>query len=157
MKKRNLLVILLCAVMLFTTACGLGASPKTFTKSGMSIELTDRFTEKDILTYTASYQSFDTAVMALKEEYSYFEGLDLDLDGYAELIIKTNSMDCEVQHKDGLTYFCYENSASGKDFAYTAFVYEGEDAYWMIQFGCEAKNAEKFADTFLGYAKTVKV
>ena len=66
-----LVLTLLCSCLL----CGCSlfqASPKTFTKSGMSITLTDDFTERDYVSYTAVYDSQYVAIFAIKEEFSLF-------------------------------------------------------------------------------------
>ena len=109
MKKRNLIVLLLCAVLLLT--CGCSAKAKTFTASGMTIELTEDFTEKDMLGFTAVYQSEDVFVFALKEEFDIL-GDEMNVDEYAELVLEANQMDAEVKHDNGHTYFTFDKTVS---------------------------------------------
>ena len=153
MKKRNLIALLLCAVMLLT--CGCSAKAKTFTASGMTIELTEDFTEKDMLGFTAVYQSEDVFVFALKEEFDIL-GDEMNVDEYAELVLEANQMDADVEHEGEHTYFTFDKTVSGKDMTYTAVLYKGEDAYWMIQFACLSKDYDKLEDTIFGYANSVE-
>lgn len=157
MKKLIAMILVVCSVMLLASGCDLFTKEKTFSKSGMSITLTEKFVEKDRVAFTSTYESEDILVTTLKEEKSLLGDLSVDLDGYTKLVIKANNLTELPKHKDGLTYFEYEKEANGKDFHYFAFTFEGEDAYWLIQFACEQKNHEKMEDTIFKYAKTVKV
>ena len=157
MKKA--LSFLLITVLLFALVGCNKAKEKDFEKSGMKITLITDFAEKEHISYTAIYESTTSAVYALKEDFSNVILSNLNsLDEYAELVILANMLeDCEIEHKDDLTYFQYEKTVNGKDFSYLAFVYEGSDAYWLIQFACEQKNASKFEADFFKYAKSVTV
>ena len=157
MKKLIAMILVVCSVMLLASGCDLFKKEKTFSKSGMSITLTEDFVEKDRITFTSTYESDDIIVTTLKEEKSLLGDMSVDLDGYTKLVIKANNLTNLPQHKDGLTYFEYEKEASGKEFHYYAFTFEGEDAYWLIQFACEQKNHEKLEETIFKYAKSVKV
>lgn len=157
MKKLIAMILVVCSVMLLASGCDLFKKEKTFSKSGMSITLTEDFVEKDRISFTSTYESDDIIVTTLKEEKSLLGDMSVDLDGYTKLVIKANNLTNLPQHKDGLTYFEYEKEASGKEFHYYAFTFEGEDAYWLIQFACEQKNHEKLEETIFKYAKSVKV
>lgn len=157
MKKLIAMILVVCSVMLLASGCDLFKKEKTFSKSGMSITLTEDFVEKDRITFTSTYESDDIIVTTTKEEKSLLGDMSVDLDGYTKLVIKANNLTNLPQHKDGLTYFEYEKEASGKEFHYYAFTFEGEDAYWLIQFACEQKNHEKLEETIFKYAKSVKV
>lgn len=159
MKK---IVLWLSMVLMVTTLCSgcsfLKPQEKTFTKSGMSITLTDKFYEKDVVNYTATYGSTDVAIMALKEEFSLLEGLEnLSLEDYAQLVIENNKKDISVEKKDGLTYFLYEAEANGKTYSYFSCVYKGTDAFWLIQFSTVADQYEKKSDQLITWAKSVTV
>ena len=157
MKKLIAMILVVCSVMLLASGCDLFKKEKTFSKSGMSITLTEDFVEKDRISFTSTYESDDIIVTTLKEEKSLLGDMSVDLDGYTKLVIKANNLTNLPQHKDGLTYFEYEKEASGKEFHYYAFTFEAEDAYWLIQFACEQKNHEKLEETIFKYAKSVKV
>jgi len=130
---------------------------KTFTKSGMSITLTDDFYEKEYVSFTSAYESEKIAVFTLKEEFTLFGGANYSLKEYAELVTQANMLSATVKTKDDLTYFAYDKEVNGKDFHYTAFVYKGSDAYWLIQFACVKDQAEKLEKDIFAYAASVKV
>ena len=151
-----LTVCLFCGCSFFS---GLGAAQeKEFSKAGMSITLTDDFTEQDIVSQTAVYASAKHIVMALKEEYALFEELgdSLSLQEYAQLVCQNNDLTADIEEKDGLVCFEYENEANGRDFAYFAVVQKGTDAYWLFQFSCDSSNYEDSKEQFIDWAKTIR-
>ena len=151
-----LIACLLCGCSFFS---GLGAAQeKEFTKAGMTITLTDDFVEQDIVSQTAVYSSAKHIVMALKEEYALFEeiGDGLSLQEYAQLVCENNDLTADVEEKDGLVCFEYENQANGRDFTYFAVVQKGTDAYWLFQFSCDSSNYEDSKEQFINWAKTIR-
>lgn len=162
MKKFSKICLVSLCIVLLTGFCScslFSAKEKEFTAAGMTITLTDEFTEKSLVSQTAYYESVNAIVMALKEDLSAFTQLGLDnisLKEYAELVIKQNSMNATVEEKDGLTMFTYKKSVSDKDFTYLATVFKSSDAFWLIQFGCETKNYDKYSSDFQKWAGTVK-
>lgn len=162
MKKLIAIVTLVCMVMAFAVGCDsvkdiLKPAEKTFTKSGMSITLTEEFGEKEYVSYTAVYESPKVAVYTLKEETSLFGDANYTLEQYTKMVISANGLTVDAQNKDGLTYFEFDKELNGKNFHYFAFTYKGEDAFWLVQFACTKDQvSENQADIF-GYAKTVKV
>ena len=162
-KIKKICLVVLC-VFLLTGFCSCGflakAKDKDFSKAGMTITLTDQFTEQENVSQTVYYVSLTSIVTGLKEETKIFEDAgygSLTLKEYAELVIKGNSLNSQVSEKDGLTYFTYEKSVSGKDYKYYATVFKGADAFWLIQFGCEQKNFDKYQPDYVKWAKTVQV
>lgn len=164
MKKRiiALTAAMVMLVSLFASCGNAGSAPaKEFSKAGMSISLTETFVEKEMASLTAYYESPKVIVTCLKEEFTQFEALgvssdDITLDDYAELVIENNQMDLDATKEDGLTYFTYEKTVSGKDFSYMACVYKSSDAFWLIQFACEQKNFDSMKEQMKSWAQTVK-
>jgi len=159
-----ILAVLLPIILFNAIFSGIQSKPteKTFTKEGFSITLTSNFTEKDVVSQTAYYQSSSSYVFALKEEFSLFESVginaaDYTLDDYAKLVMENNSVAAALDKKDGLTSFIYEKHVNGKDITYLATVHKGADAFWLIQFACETKDFGNFQNQFIKWAKTVKV
>ena len=153
-----LVLTLLCSCLL----CGCSlfqASPKTFTKSGMSITLTDDFTERDYVSYTAVYDSQYVAIFAIKEEFSLFDGTALGenstTEDYANVVIEGYELDAEPEEIDGMTTFRYDAESNGDTYTYLAVIYKSDDAFWMIQFATKADNFEEQEDNILTYAKSV--
>lgn len=163
MKRFYKLCLLLCCAVLLAGVCGcglLGGEPaaKDFSKSGATITLTEQFTEKDLISQTAYYESRKAIVTMLKEEYSMFRNTeyeDMTLTQYAKLVIQVNGLSGKVSEENGLTYFTYEKSTNGKDFKYYATVFKGPDAYWLIQFACETENFTEYQPEFQKWAKSV--
>ena len=99
---------------------------KEFSKEGATITLTDEFTEKDLVSQTAYYESMDSIVVMLKEEFTLFEEAgyeDMTLSEYADLVIQANSLSAERKEEEGLTCFTYEKEQNGKNFEYYATVF----------------------------------
>ena len=164
MKKRLLIFgILLSFMLIVSTLAGCSlfeAKEKTFTKAGISITLTQDFTEEDYISYTAYYESRKSVVTIIKEESFLFEPgefTSLSLREYADLVIAANTFSGTVKEKDGLTYFEYEEHVSGKDTSNLIVVYKGSDAFWMVRFVCETKDYKNLSDTFIKWAKSVTV
>ena len=155
--------LLLAGILLAGAGCACSVSTQTieptFEKAGMSIVLTDAFYEKDLVSQTAYYESSNAIVTALKDEFSTLEaagiGTDISLSDYAGIVMEVNGLDSEIREEDGLTYFTYEKSVSGKDYQYFASVYQAPDAFWLIQFGCERDNFEELEPDFIKWAGTV--
>ncbi len=165
--KRSLIVKLtaVCVVIVLTmctlASCGSEAKEKTFENAGLSITLTDAFYEKELVSQTCYYESSSSAFVALKEDFSLFEdagiSTDMTLEEYAQLAIENNQLSSEVVKEGDLVTFSYERSSSGKDFTYFAVVKKGSDAFWLCQFFCEKKDAEKFKPQFIQWANTISV
>lgn len=135
-----------------------GGKPKTFTKEGMSITLTTKFNEQNIVTQTAYYVSTDSVVTALKEEFSLVSGFEnYSLSKYTDMVISNNLLNSAVNSREGKDYlwFTYEKAVSGKDFYYLATTFKASDAFWLIQFGCETSDKGEFTETFFGWADSV--
>ncbi len=149
--------VALAAVCLTLVGC-FGGKPKTFSKAGMSITLTTKFTEQNIVTQTAYYVSTDSVVTALKEEFTLGEGVkDYTISEYTAIVILNNSLTATPNVREGKSYlwFTYEKKVNGKDFYYLATTFKATDAFWLIQFACEQSDKEKLTDTFLGWADSV--
>ena len=77
---------------------------KTFTKAGLSITLTAGFTEKEMMSKTAYYESKSAIVTVLKEEFSLFESVnistDISLREYAQLVITQNMLEAEPEERE---------------------------------------------------------
>lgn len=163
MRKTHRLGLILCCAVLLLGLCSCSTvlsepEEKQFSKEGATITLTDEFTEKDLVSQTAYYESMDSIVVMLKEEFTLFEEAgyeDMTLSEYADLVIQANSLSAERKEEEGLTCFTYEKEQNGKNFEYYATVFKGPDAYWLIQFACETKNFDDFLPDFQKWANSV--
>ena len=130
---------------------------KTFSKSGLTITLTNKFYEKEFAPYAAAYSSDSIAVFTLKEDKSLFGNEDLTLLEYAELVVENNQLNATVREIEGLISFTFEKTVDGKDYTYFATVYKSNDSYWLLQISCENTKYEDLKSTIVKYTKSVKV
>lgn len=160
------IIVLVAAVIIgfivgFTIVGVFNTRPKTFSKQGMSITLTSEFKEETMKGFTVCYDSSKVAVFALKESFSLLDGFEnYTLEQYGDLVMKNNSLtSVDLKTTDGLSYFEYDykNTAENEDYKYYAFIYKGNDAFWLIQFATYKKNANKYFDDIVDWAKSVKV
>lgn len=157
-----LIMIILAVVAFITVYSFLNLTPnknneKIFSKSGLTITLNDKFNVKEMVSYTAAFDSESIGVLALKEEQSLFGNKTFSLKEYAELVIANNKLDTTVKGTDNLTGFTFENHVNGKDYIIFATVYKSIDAYWLMQFTCESTKFEGLKSTIIQYAKSVNV
>lgn len=135
------------------------AEPKTFTAEGMSITLNENFSKDTVDMFTACYSSGEAAVFALKEPFTLMDGLEnYTLEQYGQLVLQTNGMtDFELQTVDGILYFEYEadNEADKTTYYYFSTVHKATDAFWLVQFACDTKDAEELIPSFIQWAKSV--
>lgn len=160
MKKilQRLSVLLLAAFMAVCCfSCAFLKQPKTFSKAGASITLTESFVEKELVSQTAYFESANMIVTMLKEEFSMMPGLgSITEEEYARLAIQINGMDVPyATSEDGYAYFEFQKTISGNDYSYYATCFKANDAFWLIQFGCFTKNYEKMKPEMQKYAKSV--
>ena len=158
MKKLGLSIVLLITVLALTltaTGCSLlEPKPKTFSKAGMSITLTESFVEQDLITQTAYYVSMNAVVTALKEDGSSIP--NYSVKDYAELVCQANGLNqSSVVAKDGYAEFTYEKEVSGKEYYYYARCFKNGTDFWLFQFACETKNTEDYTERFEAWASSV--
>lgn len=161
-RKLNALLMALTILILAGCAAENAApAPVSFTKAGLTITLTDDFTEKEHVSYTAVYESADIAVFALKEEFGLFDASVLNADSsvevYADLVWKANgfSEPLTLNNTDGMHWFRYDRSVNGGDYTYCVYVFKGSDGFWLVQFTVFAEEFTALESTIHGYAKTI--
>ena len=133
---------------------------KNFSSNGMTIALTDEFTEVDVVNFTAAYESENVFVFALKEAFTLFDGFgDNTIEQYTDLVIESNSLD-SVQTKtdDGLTLFEYTYTLPETNdvYKYFAYTYKANDAFWLIHFAVLNESADEYAQQFTEWANSVE-
>ena len=165
-KKKGAILIL--AAMLIGFVCGFlltsngltsTGMPKTFRNKEIQITLTDEFKKKKFETQTYSFVSKDVAVFCLKENIS--ELYVTSLENYLDLLLDANDISKQnVLRSDGLLGFYYgspvKNNGKTEIYHYYAYVYETDDAYWLIQFAVRNDLAEEYLPKITEWAKSVK-
>ncbi len=76
------------------------SQPKKFTKAGLTISLTQDFTEQDEVSYTAVYGTTRYLVLTLKEDFASLSDAgiasDTSLKDYATSIVENNGLDSPI-------------------------------------------------------------
>lgn len=160
---KKILALTLVLVMLVSMASclksGLEGAEKTYTHSGMSITLTENFKETSFEGFDICFDSADVAVFCLKEAFTLAEGIeDWSLDYYAELTLQANAaQNPTLDQVDGMPImeYTYSDAESGITYAYLSVMYKSADAFWAIQFACDAEIYEANKSTFIQWAKSV--
>ena len=130
--------------------------PKSFEKDGLTMTLTDKFTEqKSEVGFDAYFVSDFCGVVVLKESFTLQKGLsEMSTEDYINNVIKNNGhTDVVAQEKDGL-WFYEKNSDARYSQSYS---YKGSDAFWIVQFICDSANKKNLKDTFYLWAQSVEV
>ena len=165
--KKGLLILILAVIIgaaagfFITRSIISNRAPaeKTFTSHGMSITLTDEFKEEQIEGFTASYDSKNKAVFVTKEPFTLLDGFEnYTLSQYIDLVIEMNGISTVKENRDAdppCFEYEYVDPASGVTYRYVSYVYKTGDSFWLVQFSAEKQDAEKLADTFAAWAKTV--
>ena len=137
---------------------------KTFSYDDMTITLTNEFKEgQDSDVYDVYYNAKKYVVFMLKDEFDLIRDAygissgDISMQDYFKMVQTNNKSDWVLKEKDGLSYFEYDVNVEGKSFSYLGAVYQSHDAFWLVQFSCETKNYDACFDTFIKWAKSVKV
>ena len=167
--KKGLVVLCVCIAIgvvggFFITNALLqnrASEPKVFSKDGITLTLTDQFSETPDDNFTVCYLSKDVAVLVLKEEFSSSEGFDkYTLNDYGNLLITANNFDSsvELQSSDGLTYFEYQYSdlETKELYNYFSVIFKATDSFWMVQFAALEQNYSDEKPAFIDWAKKIE-
>ena len=95
------------------------------------------------------------AVNGLREEKAVFEayGLQLDLETYGSLLLKSNNVDGTLTQKDGIHTFSYTSG----DFTYVVTLWETEEAFWTVQAYCPTADYASVKDEMWQILSSVTV
>ena len=131
-------------------------SPKTFTKEGFEITLTDAFQETELEGFFTCYESKTTFAFVVQEEKEIFG--DITLDEYADLVLEANERTGLKKNENGdFVWFAYTDTPETQELYYLSVCYEGEDYFWVITFSTPAVNQEDFHPKFIQWAESCKV
>ena len=166
-KRLGIVILSISIIVGFVIGCFLGNAiikgnndkAKTFSSDDMSITLTGNFRSVEYQGFAACYESRSVAVFALKEPFSLLSNAtNISLTEYGQMVLESNGMSSEnLKSKDGLTFFTFEKEVgdSGEIYKYYSYVYKSDDAFWLIQFAVEAKNADNWEDRIEKWAGSV--
>ncbi|MBE6949604.1 MAG: hypothetical protein E7456_07155 [Ruminococcaceae bacterium] len=167
--KRKGLVILLAALVIGGAAGYLLGSlfassgstdAKTFSSNGMTITLTEEFTETSMEGFTVCYDSANAAVIALKEDFTLMDGFgDLTIEEYGSLVMQGSGLEASDLDTDGdLRYFAYtyEDPSAGDNYLYVIYVYKTSDAFWLVEFVTPEVMADEYVPLIMEWAESVE-
>jgi len=128
---------------------------KDFSAQGMTITLTDEFRKFNDDEYTAVYDSAKVAVFVSKVDATKEDSLA----EFAEMLaVYCDLSPDSVKTADGLTYITYNNinSQNNVTYRYTAYLYQTDDAFWVVEFATDKKDADDYAKKITEWAKSVR-
>lgn len=141
------LILVVCSLFATFVGCSLGLpEDKDFSKAGLTITLTDDFSEQDLITQTAYYVSNKAIVTTLREDSRTIKVYNVK--NYANLVCESNKLNSTVTTKDDYAEFTYEKGVNGKEFFFYARCYKDGVNFWLVQFACETKNKDDFMPKF---------
>ncbi|MFR3483557.1 MAG: hypothetical protein ACLTXL_08745, partial [Clostridia bacterium] len=95
---------LLAVLLLVSAVTGCKAKEKTYEEDGFSITMSEGFTKKDLASVTYYYESTDSLLTVLKEEFTLLESVgitkDSTLDEYIAAVEANNQTEFSAA-KDG--------------------------------------------------------
>lgn len=146
-------IIPVLILSLLLCSCG-GASAPVISYEEMTMTLPVGFVKlvdqeyEGMVTFT--YGSEDKLITGTREPLEMVLGQypDMTLHSYAQLIIDSNSLDCQIEEAEGYLTFSFENSDEEQTYRYVAAVYQSGQSFWVIQAGCDAANFEASEQSF---------
>ena len=133
---------------------------QSFSVEGMTITLTNEFTQINMAGFTAAFDAPDVALLALKESFAAAPGAEaLSLDEYIDIVIQANGIQgAEKKNPEGLSGYSYSftNPQDGKTYRYLSFAYKTGDAFWLLQFVTAEESAGNYEAKIVGWAKTAR-
>ena len=136
------------------------AKPCEFDAGGLKITLTDAFKRQE-MEGAAAFASDDVAVFVQDEKFSLSEGFgDHSVEEYGSMVMQSNGVTDTALTADGdLRHFTYDRRSEklGADLTYTAFVFKGTDAFWLVQFANPKSRSEDLRGSILEWAGTVVI
>lgn len=128
---------------------------KTFVESGLSITLDIGFTERYSSDSYACLTSADISVFIFKENKSVFDNPAMSAEEYAGLLMEENSLELNTENSGGILNFRYDKDMDGGSATCFSYIYESSDAFWLVQFACDSRNADDFEPYIDQYAASV--
>lgn len=132
--------------------------PKTFTKGGVSITLTNQFKDVDPGNYVGFYESKTMMVGTFKDPYGQGESIDhITLEEYGWGLIKTNEQTArsELMQDGELYYYVFDEIYDRQYYTYVTYVYKSDDAFWYVDFITVKEDAEARRAEISEWARTV--
>ena len=132
------------------------ATPKTFTKENFQITLTDAFEPTEQDGFFSAYRSSSVMIFTLQEAKALFS--DITLETYGDLVLQANGKTGLMMNQDeDFIWFEYIETPDDQEIYYLIICCQSEDSFWIINFATPASNQDKYKETFLNWAKSIKI
>lgn len=135
---------------------------KTFLNSlGMSITLTEEFTEQAGNGSIVQYVSSDVLIMVEQHPCITENDMRLTVDGFMDALIKVGSEQNKAFMRDpnfgpNCLFSAFHDPESGITFCYHAFIYKAANSFWMVQFVTRGMSSLFHKEDILQWEKTIK-
>lgn len=158
--KILVVLLLICALLCGCSKADTLTEDQTLTFMDLSITLPGYFEDQTNAAYatdgTFMYGIYEISVTGVREAYELFDEVP-DLEEYGNMLIQGNNLDTALQQEDGLTTFTFTVLDGETSYTYLAAIYEGTDAFWLVQTSCKTQNFDQSRESFLTYLKSVTV
>ena len=163
---KRLLSVALVVLMLLTALCScsfLGSIEREFKFDELSITMTaghfshDSEEEEGYKSWSyVSSEGDGVIVEKLEREYC-----DEELAGYTAAQMAAffaEDSGVSATTKEGLPFYTYDvfDDEENEDYSYDCYVYESDEAFYIVTFCCDSKDHERFDSKFIKMAKSVK-
>lgn len=155
--KKALLLLLILSLCL--TGCSSKEVTVTYPFADLTIQLPEDYIDLSGEEFARDlnfvFGKDPIAVNGHREEKATFAayGLDLDLQTYGDLLMKSNQVTGQLIQKDGIWNFTY---ASG-EFTYVVTLWETDSAFWTVQAYCMTREYNKVKNDIWDILSSVTV
>lgn len=156
MKKAAVLLLVLC---LGIAGCGKESALVPRTHGDLTIGIPGDYLDLSEESFAEGldfiYGLDPIAVNGLREPKETFTayGLELDLERYGDLLLKSNQVDAGLSRQEELLYFTY--TANG--YTYLVTLWETDTAFWTVQAYCPADHFRRAEDTMWRILRSVTI
>ena len=130
---------------------------KTYSIEGMQIDLPPGF-KQVVGDVGIGFESTYSIILVEREPFTDHPSLPgCTLEKYGQLLIDYRCIDSKLEMTDGILNFDYEVLISeGIYYHYFVTLYKTETDFWIIEYICDLREADRHRPEFLQWAKSVK-
>lgn len=160
--KKLALVCLAALSLIALSGCSLFApEDQEFSGSGITITLNDTFYETDTVQWSLYVSSLKHVFMGLRETKADAISAGIyDLEAYTDLVLDNGGYadaTVYVSENGEYMYAYYSATVDDKEYGYMLICMEGENHYYLMNFGCLYDDLEDNKDQYIEWADTIIV
>lgn len=157
MRKHFVLLLALVLCIGLVSGCSAKETTAAYVHQDLTLHLPPAYLDLSDQDYADQYDFFyglDSVIISgLRDEKSLFDGFNVDLQVYADLVLTVNELDCELTQADGIRYFTYEAGS----YTYVVTLWETGDAFWTVQAYCPTEDYSRVSDQMWEILRSVTV